>query len=73
MWNSFAVAAKIPVIVLSDSISREDIRKCGTLCAYYVKKSDQNWRRIQPIIYELIDIDPPVVETTGEVCRGDEA
>ena len=53
-------AAQIPVIVLTGRKDAETIRRCGQMCAYYVHKSTDVWHRVQPVIYELVDLDPPV-------------
>jgi DNA-binding response OmpR family regulator len=54
-------SAKIPVIVLTGRKDAETIRKCGQLCAYYIHKSGDLWRRLAPVIYELVDIEPASV------------
>ena len=51
--------ARIPVIVLTGCKDEEMIRRCEDLCAYYIHKSADVWRRVEPVIYELIDIEPP--------------
>jgi len=52
------VTAKIPVIIMTACCSLETLKKCGDLCAYHVHKSGNLWRRLEPVIYELIDIEP---------------
>ena len=54
-----AGAARIPVIVLTGRQDPSTISRCQDLCAYYVRKSTNAWRAIEPIIYELIDHEPP--------------
>ncbi len=49
--------AKTPVIIMTACCSPETIRKCSDLCAYYIHKSGDLWARLEPIIYELIDIE----------------
>ena len=52
------VTAKIPVIIMTACCSPETIKKCGDLCAYYIRKSGDLWKQMEPVIYELIDIEP---------------
>ncbi len=59
MMASDPKTAKTPVIVLTGQKDAETIRRCRDLCAYYVHKSTEVWRRMEPVIYELLDIDPP--------------
>lgn len=54
-------ASKIPVIILTHRRDAETIQRCGSMCAYYVDSSGDPWPRIEPVIYELIDLDPPVI------------
>ena len=54
------VTAKIPVIIMTACCSLETIRRCGDLCAYYIHKSGDLWKRMEPVIYELIDIEPVI-------------
>ncbi len=56
------LTAEIPVIIMTACCSPETIRKCGDLCAYYIHKSGDLWRRLEPVIYELIDIEPVTKE-----------
>ena len=51
--------ARIPVIVLTGRKDAETIQRCHDLCVYYVHKSGDVWQRIEPVIYELVDIEPP--------------
>ena len=52
--------ARIPVVVLTGRKDEMTIRRCRDLLAYYLHKSGDIWRRLEPVIYELIDIEPPV-------------
>jgi hypothetical protein len=56
MMCSDPQAAQIPVIILSQDKDPEIVRRCGPMCAYYVRKSDDLWPRIEPVIYELVDV-----------------
>jgi len=67
MMATDETAARIPVIVLSEDKTSETIRRCADMCAYHVHKSTDAWPRIEPVIYELVDIDPPV---SGAVANG---
>jgi len=46
----------IPVIILTGRTDEECIRRCHSMCAYYVLKSRDVWERMEPIICELLDI-----------------
>ena len=50
--------ARIPVIIMTACCSPDTIKKCGDLCAYYIHKSGDLWKRMEPVIFELIDIEP---------------
>jgi len=52
---------QVPVIVLTGRKDDETIRRCGGLCAYYLHKSGRLWERLEPVIYELLDIDSPTM------------
>ena len=49
--------AEIPVIVLTGQRDAETIKRCRNLRARYMHKSGDLWKRVEPMIYELIDID----------------
>jgi CheY-like chemotaxis protein len=44
----------IPVIVLTGHCDPETIRRCHTFNAYYVKKGDDVWSRVEPLLQTLI-------------------
>ena len=46
----------IPVVVLTGRTDEETMRRCYDLCAYYVPKCSDVWRRLEPLISELLDI-----------------
>ena len=48
----------IPVIMLTGSSEEETIRRCHSMCAYYVQKSHDVWHRVEPILRELLGIKP---------------
>ena len=48
----------IPVIILTGSTSSEVVKRCHELCAYYIPKTTDMWGRIEPVICELLGIDP---------------
>ena len=50
--------ASIPVVVLTGRSDEETIRRCQSMGAYYVLKSRDVWQRVEPILRELLDIDP---------------
>ena len=68
MMATDEAAAKIPVIALSERKDDEAIRRSSTMCAYHVNKSVGSWRSMEPVIYELIDIDPPVSKSIGDLA-----
>ncbi|MBI2480336.1 MAG: response regulator [Planctomycetia bacterium] len=47
----------IPIIVLTGRKDPEIVLSCRDLCANYVHKSGDVWSRIEPVIYELMDIE----------------
>lgn len=56
--NTDPATASIPVIIMTSDHRTATIKKCGDLCAYYIRKSGDLWRRMEPVIEELIDIEP---------------
>jgi len=56
--------ASTAVIMLTGRADEETIRRCHDLCAYYVLKSSDVWQRMEPIICELLKIQPPKRETS---------
>jgi two-component system chemotaxis response regulator CheY len=58
MMASEPAWAGIPVIVLTGSQHPETIIRCHQLCAYYVLKCDDVWSRIEPLLQELLRLDP---------------
>jgi len=58
MLSSDENLASVPVIMLTSSSEPETIRRCHQMCAYYVLKSRDVWERLQPILCELLEIDP---------------
>lgn len=53
---------QVPVIVLTQNKDEDTIRRCGNLCAYYVNPSHSVWNRVEPVLYELLDVEPPKQE-----------
>ena len=49
--------SSIPVIILTGASDEETIRRCHRMNAYYVQKSHDVWRRVEPILRELLDIE----------------
>ena len=49
---------EVPVIILTGRFDEDTIRRCHSLSAYYVAKSDDVWARVEPLICELLDIAP---------------
>ena len=52
------------VIILTGRDDDEIIRRCHDLCAYYVLKSSDIWQRMEPIVCELLQLQPPKSENT---------
>ena len=50
--------SSIPVIILTGASDEETIRRCHSMCAYYVLKSRDVWQRVEPLLRELLGIDP---------------
>jgi CheY-like chemotaxis protein len=46
----------IPVIVLTGRKDQETVRSCNDLLAYYVPKGADMWRRLEPLVDELLDL-----------------
>jgi DNA-binding response OmpR family regulator len=47
--------ARIPKIILTGRSDPDTIRRCHTMCAYYVEKSPQVWDRVGPLLYEFLN------------------
>jgi DNA-binding response OmpR family regulator len=52
-----------PIVILTGRKDAETIRRCHDLCVYYVLKCPDLWRRLEPVLYELIDL-PRAEETS---------
>jgi DNA-binding response OmpR family regulator len=48
----------VPRIMLTGSSEPEVIRKCHESCAYYVQKCPNVWQRIEPLLRELLQLEP---------------
>jgi hypothetical protein len=47
--------ADIQKIMLTGCSDPETIRRCHTMCAYYVQKASDVWERIGPLLKELFE------------------
>jgi CheY-like chemotaxis protein len=56
MMTSDATFRDTPVIVLTGRSDPHTIRRCHSMCAYYVEKSTDTWTRLEPLIRELLEI-----------------
>ena len=63
--------SSIPVIILTGRSDHDTIKRCHTMCAYYVLKSNDTWARVEPLLRELLDLggavepeEPPMTCTT---------
>ncbi len=50
--------ASIPVIILTGRKDEETIRRCRNMSAHFVPKSDDVWDRLEPLICELLGMEP---------------
>jgi CheY-like chemotaxis protein len=46
----------LPVIVMTGRSDEGTVRRCHDLCAYYVLKSSDVWKRVEPLLRELLGI-----------------
>ncbi len=72
--------ASMPVIILTGKCDSDTIRRCHSLCVYYVEKCANVWPRIEPLLREHFEINtnasnaPAVVtdvmaDVTASVCN----
>ncbi|MFV1968142.1 MAG: response regulator [Pirellulaceae bacterium] len=54
-----------PVIVLTQNKENTTPRQSAEMCVYHVQKRPQLWKYLEPVIYELIDIQPAGRRSTG--------
>lgn len=47
-----------PVVVLVDRTERTPATYSSEMCVYYLSKRPNLWRYLEPVIYELVDIQP---------------
>jgi DNA-binding response OmpR family regulator len=59
MMATDSTTSRIPVIILTGRKDAETIRRCHDMLAYYVPKCPDLWKRVEPVIYELIAPGPP--------------
>ncbi len=48
----------IPVIVLTGKTDPATIRRCHEMCVFYVLKGTDLWSRVEPLVHELLEIEP---------------
>ena len=58
MLASDARFLSLPVIMLTGNTDPDTVRRCHTLCAYYVPKGTELWSRIGPLLHELLPAPP---------------
>jgi CheY-like chemotaxis protein len=46
--------ADVPVIILTGHTDPETVRRCHSLCAYYVPKLPDVWKHIEPLLEDLL-------------------
>lgn len=51
--------ADIPKIVLTGRSDPDTIRRCHSMCAYYVEKASDVWERIRPLLLEVLEKPAP--------------
>jgi CheY-like chemotaxis protein len=73
MLASHERLAKIPVIMLTGNCDQDTIRRCYNMCAYFVPKCPDVWPRVEPLLYELLDVDapPPATNTATAATAAD--
>jgi len=49
------VRRTLPVIILTGQTDHTTVRRCHQLCAYYIPKCPDVWRRLEPLIRELLE------------------
>lgn len=49
---------RIPVIILTGRASQSTVRRCHDACAYYVPKCPDCWSRLEPLVRELLELQP---------------
>ncbi|MDZ7620575.1 MAG: response regulator [Patescibacteria group bacterium] len=48
--------SSIPVIILTGRRDHDTVRRCHSMCAYYVLKSNDTWGRVEPLLRELLEL-----------------
>jgi DNA-binding response OmpR family regulator len=54
MLSSHEQLATVPVIILTGRTDPDTVRRCHSLCAFYVLKAPDVWQRIEPLLDELL-------------------
>jgi CheY-like chemotaxis protein len=49
----------VPVIILTGCSDQTTIRRCHDLLVFYVQKGANIWSRVEPLVRELLHLDPP--------------
>jgi DNA-binding response OmpR family regulator len=57
MLASDKECASMPIIILTGKSDPDTIRRCHSMCVYYVEKCENVWPRIEPILRETFAID----------------
>jgi CheY-like chemotaxis protein len=57
--------SSIPVIMLTGQTDEETVRRCHSLCAYYVLKSSDIWQRVGPFVKEVLCLEPDTASVTS--------
>jgi DNA-binding response OmpR family regulator len=58
----------VPVIMLTGESQPDTVRRCHEMCAYYVLKCPDVWRRIEPLLVELLDL-PGQTASAADAAR----
>lgn len=61
MMTTDEEAAQIPVIVMTEKKTEQTVELTADMCAYFVRKSPTLQDRIEPVVEELVDIQPATV------------
>jgi len=56
----------VPLILMTGDTNEDTIRECHQMCAYYVEKCTDIWKRLEPLIRDLFEIPEVMAERMSE-------
>ena len=56
----------VPLILMTGDKNEDTIRECHQMCAYYVEKCTDIWKRLEPLIRDLFEIPDVMAERMSE-------